>query len=287
MAFDFNCENVIDIKGLWHIYQPMGQVALKDINLTIKKGEFVALIGQNGSGKTTLIKHLNGLLKPSRGQVFVGGEEVVNQKVSEMAHYIGYVFQNPAHQIFSDSVEAEIAFGPKNLGFCKEEIDAAVDRTLKEVGLEKWRKEMPFMLGRGQMQRLAIASILSMRPSVLIIDEPTTGLDWGECIRVMELVKELNDAGHTIIMTTHNMNLVSMYAKRVVVLRYGEKLLDGPMEEVFRETEILKTAYIKAPQIYRLMAQFPEIKVPDYSIETAAEKIYEYGTKEGLFHGRA
>ena len=92
MAFDFNCENVIDIKGLWHIYQPMGQVALKDINLTIKKGEFVALIGQNGSGKTTLIKHLNGLLKPSRGQVFVGGEEVVNQKVSEMAHYIGYVF---------------------------------------------------------------------------------------------------------------------------------------------------------------------------------------------------
>lgn len=282
MPFDYNCENVIEIKDLWHIYQPMGQVALKNVNLTVKKGEFVALIGQNGSGKTTLIKHLNGLLKPTKGSVIVGGEEVTNQMVSDMAHYIGYVFQNPANQIFSDSVEAEVAFGPKNLGFEKAEIDNVVEKTLEEVGLLDMRKEMPFMLGRGQMQRLAIASILSMRPSVLIIDEPTTGLDWGECIRVMELVKELNNAGHTIIMTTHNMNLVSLYAKRVVVLRYGEKILDGPMEDVFRETEKLKSAYIKGPQVYRMLSEFPDITVKDYSLTSVADKIEECCKKEAV-----
>ncbi len=275
MAFNDNVENVIEIKGLYHRY-PMGEMALKNIDLTVKKGEFLALIGQNGSGKTTLIKHLNGLLKPTEGSVKVGGEEVREQKVSDMSHYIGYVFQNPAHQIFSDSVEKEVAFGPKNLGFTQEEVDATVTKTLKEVGLEDFRNEAPFMLGRGQQQRLAIASILSMRPSVLIIDEPTTGLDWGECIRILELVKELNDAGHTIIMTTHNMNLVSLYAKRVVVLRYGVKLLDGTVDEVFKETDILRSAYIKAPQVYRVLSEFPEIKPKDYSIESVAKAIIDY-----------
>lgn len=275
MAFDINVENVVEVKDLWHVYQPMGHVALKNINLTIKKGEFVALIGQNGSGKTTLIKHLNGLLKPTSGSVRVGGEEVKDQLVSDMAHYIGYVFQNPAHQIFSDSVESEVAFGPKNLGFSPEEVEKAVTETLQDVGLESMRDQMPIMLGRGQMQRLAIASILSMKPQVLIIDEPTTGLDWGECIRVMELVKQLNEAGHTIIMTTHNMNLVSLYASRVVVLRLGEKLLDGPMEEVFSQTEILKTAYIKAPQVYRLTSAFPQLHPKSYSISDVAAHIME------------
>lgn len=281
MAFRDDCENVVDIQGLWHVYQPMGEVALKSVDLTIKKGDFVALIGQNGSGKTTLIKHMNGLLKATKGTVIVGGEHVKNQLVSDMARYIGYVFQNPAHQIFSDSVEAEIAFGPKNLGYPPEEVAKLVDQALQNVSLEPWRTEMPFMLGRGQMQRLAIASILSMKPSVLIIDEPTTGLDWRECIRVMNLVKKLNDDGHTIIMTTHNMNLVSLYAKRVVVLRYGEKILDGSVDEVFQQTEILKTAYIKAPQIYRIMEAVPEIKVDDYNIEAVAETIATCLGKDG------
>jgi energy-coupling factor transport system ATP-binding protein len=141
---------------------------------------------------------------------------------------------------------------------------------------------MPFMLGRGQQQRLAIASILSMNPQVLIIDEPTTGLDWHECIRVMELVKKLNENGHTIIMTTHNMNLVALYAKHVVVLRHGEKLLDGTVEEVFRETEMLKSAYIKAPELFRVMSSFPEIKLKDHSVSGVAAQICEFlNEKEG------
>lgn len=259
----------------------MGHVALKNIDLTIKNGEFVAIIGQNGSGKTTLIKNMNGLHKPTKGNVIVGGEHIKNQLVSDMAHYIGYVFQNPAHQIFSDSVENEVAFGPRNLGWDEKIVNDMVTKALEEVDLSRFRKTMPFMLGRGQMQRLAIASILSMDPRVLIIDEPTTGLDWRECIRVMELVRKLNENGRTIIMTTHNMNLVALYAKRVVVLRNGEKILDGPTHEVFRETEILKTAYIKPPQIYRLLAEFPEIKPDSYEIPHIADLICEALQKGG------
>src|SRR5690606_10330154 len=131
-------------------------------------------------------------------------------KVSDLAHYIGYVFQNPEHQIFAETVEEEVAFGPKNLGFPPEKIKAMVDRSLECLGLAHHRETPPFMLGRGEKQRLAVASILSMDPKVLIIDEPTTGLDWRECVQVMELVKELNERGHTIIMTTHNMSIVSL-----------------------------------------------------------------------------
>ncbi len=281
MSFNCDCENVVDIRGLWYIYQPMEQVALKNIDLTIKNGEFVAIIGQNGSGKTTLIKNMNGLHKPTKGSVIVGGEHIKNQLVSDMAHYVGYVFQNPSHQIFSDTVEDELAFGPRNLGWDDVIVEELVTRALNEVGLTQWRKTMPFMLGRGQMQSLAIASILSMDPRVLIIDEPTTGLDWRECIRVMELVKKLNENGRTIIMTTHNMNLVSLYAKRVVVLRHGEKILDGTTEEVFRETEILKSAYIKPPQVYRLLSEFPEIKPDNYEISHIADCICEAIQKGG------
>ena len=258
----------------------MGWQALKDINLNIKRCEFLALIGQNGSGKTTLIKHMNGLLKASKGSIKVGGELVENQAVSDMAHYIGYVFQNPAHQIFADSVEKEIAFGPQNLEYDDTKVKELVDKALKDVGLEEYRDAMPFMLGRGQQQRLAVASILSMDPKVLIIDEPTTGLDWGECVRVMELVKKLNEAGHTIIMTTHNMNLVQLYAKRVVVLCKGEILADGPTEEVFRESEKLKRAYIKPPQVFRLMSEFPELDIKDYSIDAVADAIVSKLGKE-------
>lgn len=269
-------KTVVEVKNLYHVYQPMGEVALKNVSLTIKEGEFVAIIGQNGSGKTTLIKHLNGLLKATKGEVLVGGKLITDQKVSDLAHYIGYVFQNPEHQIFAETVEEEVAFGPKNLGFPPEKIKAMVDRSLESLGLSHHRETMPFMLGRGEMQRLAVASILSMDPQVLIIDEPTTGLDWRECMQVMELVKELNERGHTIIMTTHNMSIVSLYAKRVVVLRLGEKILDGPTDEVFRETEILKSAFIKAPQIFRLMSKFPEIKLENYDINHVAEEIHRY-----------
>lgn len=269
-------EKVIEVQGLWHIYQPMGEVALKNIDLEIRKGEFIALIGQNGSGKTTLIKHFNGLLKPTRGRVLVNGKDTSRQKVSDLAKSVGYVFQNPDHQIFAETVEEEVSFGPRNLGFPEDKIKAIVQEVLAEVGLLHRLKEMPFMLGRGERQRLAVASVLAMEPQILIIDEPTTGLDWRESVKLMELVRRLNEKGHTIIMTTHNMSLVALYAKRVVVLRLGEKILDGPTHQVFQEIELLKTAFIKPPQLFRLMSYFPEIKVDDYQIKNVAQKIYNY-----------
>lgn len=274
-AFDMDIENVIEVKDLWYTYMPMEHVALKGVNMTVKQREFVAIIGQNGSGKTTLIKHFNGLHKPTRGEVIVGGVPVVAQKVSDLAHYIGYVFQNPANQIFAETVEKEIAFGPKNLGYSQETVDRLVAEALETQELTQFRDEMPFMLGRGQLQRLAVASILSMNPKILIIDEPTTGLDWRECVYVLELIKRLNEKGHTIIMTTHNMRLVSLYAKRVIVMRMGEKILDGPTDEVFSQTELLKSAYIKPPQLFSLMSRYPELCVDNHSVSAVADRIMQ------------
>ena len=274
MALDYNVENVIEVDHLWYTYMPMGFTALKDISLTIKRGEFLAIIGQNGSGKTTLIKHFIGLHKATQGEVRICGKTLTkDDKVSDLAQSIGYVFQNPSHQIFADTVGTEVAFGPKNIGFTDAQVAEAVTEALEDVGLSEFRDESPVVLGRGQLQRLAIASILSMKPKILIIDEPTTGLDWRECVKVMNVVKRLNEAGHTIIMTTHNMNLVSLYAKRAIVLRLGEKLLDGPVDEVFSQTEILHSAYIKAPQVYRLLDGIDAIKPVDYTIDNVAGAI--------------
>lgn len=260
---------LISVEDLWHVYQPMGQVALRGVNLRIEAGEFVALIGQNGSGKTTLVKHFNGLLKPTRGRVTVMGMDTARSEVSDLARHVGYVFQNPDRQIFAESVREEVSFGPRNLGFPPERVREVVERVLRELDLEEFADVEPFMLGRGQRQRVAVASILAMEPEVLIIDEPTTGLDWRESVRLMDLVAQLNARGHTVIMTTHNMLIVSLYARRVVVLKDGEVLLDGPTAEVFRQVDALATAFIRPPQVYRLAARlaphvhFPSLEVPD------------------------
>ncbi len=249
-------------EALYYIYPTRDRYALSDVNLGIGRGEFVALIGQNGSGKTTLIKHFNGLLKPSRGRVIVEGRDTTNLPTSELARSVGYVFQNPDHQIFAETVREEVAFGPKNLGMPPEKIAAVTRQVLGEMGLAGYEEELPFKLSRGQRQRLAVASVLAMEPSILIIDEPTTGQDWRESICLMDLVKRLNDRGHTCIVTTHNMNLVSLFARRVIVMCQGRVLLDGPTQDVFRETEQLTHAAIKPPEVYQLaQALYPGIRL--------------------------
>lgn len=249
-------EPILRTENLYFRYPTRQEYALRNINVEIHEGEFVALIGQNGSGKTTLVKHFNGLLRPTRGKVYVCGRDIEGVPTSELAREVGYVFQNPDHQLFADSVREEIAFGPRNLGFDEERIRQVTERVLRDVGLEDYVDEMPFMLGKGQRQRLAVAAVLAMEPRILIIDEPTTGQDWRECVRLMELVKTLNARGHTILMTTHNMNLVSLYAQRVIVMRMGEVWMDGTVQEVFSEPERLRVAYIKPPMLYRLACQF-------------------------------
>jgi energy-coupling factor transporter ATP-binding protein EcfA2 len=259
-------EPLLIVDNLYFHYPTRIDFALQNINLSIEKGEFLAIIGQNGSGKTTLIKHFNGLLKPTQGKVFVEGRDTTSLPTSELARSVGYVFQNPDHQIFAETVLDEVSFGPKNLGFSAERIQANVKLVLDEMGLAGKEEEMPFQLSRGQRQRLAVASILAMEPSILIIDEPTTGQDWKESIVLMNLVKQLNENGHTCIVTTHNMNLVSLFARRVIVMKSAEILLDSQTETVFCQVEALLTAGIKPPEVYYMVQQLLPNYTPDRPI---------------------
>jgi len=248
-------EPVVQVENLYFRYPARTDFALEDINLTIEQGEFLAIIGQNGSGKTTLIKHFNGLLKPTQGKVTICGKDTGNLPTSELAKQVGYVFQNPDHQIFAETVRDEIAFGPRNLGFPPERIEKNTNLVLEEMALLDTVGQMPFQLSRGQRQRLAVASVLAMEPSILIIDEPTTGQDWKESTALMELVRQLNQNGHTCIVTTHNMNLVSLFVRRVIVMRSARLFMDGQTQDVFREVGKLLTAGIKPPEVYLLAQQ--------------------------------
>lgn len=253
---------IIQVEHLSYRYATRSHNSVDDVSLSIQPGEFIAIIGQNGSGKTTLVKHFNGLLKPTSGRVLVNGNLTTDKPTSFLARSVGYVFQNPDHQIFAETVRDEVAFGPKNLGFSEEKIKEVSGRVLGEMGLEGMEEDMPFQLSRGQRQRLAVASVLAMEPSILIIDEPTTGQDWKESMALMELVRQLNESGHTCIVTTHNMNLVSLFARRVIVMRQAKISLDGPTQDIFRYGPELREAWIKPPDIYALaQALLPGIRL--------------------------
>jgi len=243
-------ENYITVNNLIYDY-PDGTRALNGINLQIKKGEFIAFIGQNGSGKTTLSKCLNGLFKPTQGEVIVDG--LVSQKTSivQMVKRVGYVFQNPDHQLFNNNCWDEIAYGPRNIQLDEEEVKIRVEEAAKVVDLNPgYFSEHPFFLSKGLRQRVAIASILALRPEVIIVDEPTTGQDFRQSIEIMNFLTRLNqEKGHTIIIITHDMPIVARYARRVVVLGLGNILVDGDPKEVFSRPEDLKRTHIEPPQI--------------------------------------
>lgn len=248
---------VIEVKDLHHRY-PNGFHALRGVNATVERGEFVAIIGQNGSGKTTFVKHLNGLLRATSGSVIVNGRDVGKRKVSEMARAVGYCFQNPDHQIFCDTVYKEVAFGPLNLHLSQVEIDRRVDEALGAVGLLEAKERMPRELSKGQRQRLAVAAVLSMHPNILIIDEPTTGQDYRDGIEMLELVRHLNQEGHTVLFITHDMPMVARYAERVIVFRDGQIVLDGTTRQVFAQSQILQSTFLSPPPITSLGQALPE-----------------------------
>jgi energy-coupling factor transport system ATP-binding protein len=244
-------EPLIEVEGLSHRY-PNGVVALEGVDLEVRRGEFLAVLGQNGSGKTTLVKHFNGLLGPTEGSVRVQGEETVEQGIRRLGQRVGYVFQNPDHQIFSDTVFDEVAFGPKVRGFEEDEIKERVSEALAAVGLEGREEEDPFGMTKGERQRVAVASVLAVRPEVLILDEPTTGLDYAEQRSMMDLVRRLNEAGSTIIAVTHTMWVVAEYAHRAVVMKDGRVALSGTVREVFAQEEKLREAALRPPHVVSL-----------------------------------
>ena len=271
-------EPVIIVEDLWHIY-PGGIEALRGINMHVYRGEHLAIIGQNGSGKTTLVKHFNGLLKPTKGRVLVFGTDTRNVSVSELSKKVGYVFQNPDHQIFAPSILEEVAFGLRNLKLPEEEVRKRVSWALNFVGLEGREEEHPFKLSKAERQMLAVASILSMKPDVIIVDEPTTGQDWMGVNKIMNMLDELKRMGHTIITITHDMRAVAEHADRVIVLQRGRILHEGSPREVFSKPEILMQTYLEPPPITLLAKSLSDSGVPVLkdvlTIEEAADSLGE------------
>ncbi|WP_456423066.1 energy-coupling factor ABC transporter ATP-binding protein [Thermococcus sp.] len=222
---------MIRVENLHFAYN--GREVIKGVDLTFGE-EILALVGPNGSGKTTLAKHFNGLLKPTRGRILVDGMDTREHTIAELSRKVGYVFQNPEHMFFEETVFREVAFGPKNLGVSEKEIEERVRWSLKAVGLEGFEERTPYSLSGGEKQRLAIACVLAMKPKYLILDEPTTGLDLKAEKRVVEVIRSLRRKGHGVMLITHDMDLVLELAERVVLLSGGRKVFDGPVEEFFK-----------------------------------------------------
>jgi len=246
---------MVKVQNLSFAY-PFGPPALSGVNFEIAAGEFLAIIGQNGSGKTTLAKHIVGLLAPAAGRILLSGRDRTTLRPAETAHEAGYVFQNPDHQIFAATVEDEVAFGPRNFGLPRDEVERRCEEVLRAVNLAEARGRDPFLLSKGERQRLAVASVLALRPRLLILDEPTTGLDYREQRRMMALVGDLNRAGIAIVMITHTPWLVAEYARRVVLMRKGRVLYDGPVREFFERDELLESSSFRAPEVTQLGRRF-------------------------------
>lgn len=239
-------EPVIQCRGLEHTY-PSGVKALDGVDLDIYPGDVVAIVGQNGSGKTTLAKHFNGLLYPTGGTITVHGLPTREQGIFKLGQRVGYVFQNPDHQIFSETVFDEVAFSPRLSGLSEVEVKGRVQEALEAVGLAGYEEQDPFSLTKSGRQRVAVASVLASRPEVLILDEPTTGLDYAEQRGLMELVRRLNEHGSTVIFITHHMWVVAEYAKKVFVIKDGRLFLHGTPREVFSHERELVEASLRPP----------------------------------------
>lgn len=237
---------IISIENLWFAYEDGGWV-LKGVNLDIYPGEIVSIIGPNGCGKTTLVKHINGLLKPVKGKVLVKGIDTLKASTAELSRIVGYVFQNPNYQIFSATVFEEAIFGPRNLGI--ENPEHMAHYSLKRVGLENKMEASPFSLSFGEKERLAIASVLAMTPEVLILDEPTTGQDRFTNEKIIEIVNELKKNNKTVIIITHDMELVAGSSDRVIVMNGGTIEKAGDPYEIFSDEELLMKLQLSPPKV--------------------------------------
>ncbi|MCY4078841.1 MAG: ATP-binding cassette domain-containing protein [Caldilineaceae bacterium] len=261
-------EAIITTRDLSYSY-PGGVAALSGVSLEILSGEFIAIIGSNGSGKTTLAKHFNGLLKPSQGHVIVDGLDTRTTRVSELSRIVGFVFQNPDHQIFGYSVWEEASFGLKLQRVDEESIEQQTTDALRAVALDGLRDRHPRALSRGQRQRLATASILALETPVLVLDEPTTGQDFISRRQIMELTVDLHAEGRTVIMVTHDMSLVAEYASRVIVMQDGKVLGDSPPKEAFEREEILMSTGLELPPVIRIARGLREYGFSDTPLTQA------------------
>lgn len=245
-----------------HVYEAdtnMAVKALDDVSLAIRDGEFIGLIGHTGSGKSTLVQHLNGLMKATSGHIYYNGEDIDDDQFhkKELRSKVGLVFQYPEHQLFEVDVFSDVCFGPKNLGLSQKEVQLRAYEALKQVGLEdEYFYQSPFDLSGGQKRRVAIAGVLAMKPEVLILDEPTAGLDPKGRSEILELISSLRKkTGMTIVLVSHSMDDVAEYVNRIVVMDHGRKMYDDAPREVFRHVEELEAMGLAAPQVTYMMHQ--------------------------------
>lgn len=239
-------------EGLTYTYPDSSVRALRGVDLAIEEGEFLAILGQNGSGKTTLAKHFNGLLKPSSGRMSLEGKPTKDYSKRDLAQRVGYVFQNPDHQIFARTVREEVGFGLKVFGYDSTTIEKRVREVLSIVGLQGYEGKNPFVLTKGERQRIAVASVLAAQPKVIVLDEPTTGLDYLHQKSLMEMLRELNHMGHTIVIITHAMWVAVEYAPRTVLMKDGLILADGNTRSIFADEGLLKKVSLRPPPLVQL-----------------------------------
>lgn len=228
---------------------PDGTQALKNINIEIEKGEKVAIIGPNGAGKSTLFSHFNGLTEPTSGCVKIEGKPISFEKdeLLKVRQKVGIVFQDPNDQLFAPTVKEDIAFGPMNLGLSYDEVEKRVEDALKMVGMENYEDKTPHHLSGGQQKRIAIAGIIAMKPELMILDEPTAGLDPDGVEKVLNIMNQLNEEGMTLIISSHDIDMISKYADKIFVLYNGEIIESGNKNKIFSDMELLKKAHLRTP----------------------------------------
>jgi len=262
---------MIDVKDVHFSYQN-GIEALKGVSLTIKDGEFIAIMGQNGAGKTTLVKHFNGLLKPTKGQVLVDDVDTTKTSIAKLSKDVGFVFQNPDSQLFSETVEDEIAFALKNFGYEAEIIEKRITWALNLLSLTQYRKTSPFMLSGGERKRVALASVLAWDPKTLILDEPTIGQDYEQKEKLRQFIMQMRTQQKTIIAVTHDVEFVAECNPRVLLMREGKVIADGIATKILTDPEILTQASIVPPQIAQIFLELPCSGLPRDIID-----VYEAG----------
>ncbi len=245
---------IIETKDITYQY-PDGTKALEKVNFKADEGKIVALLGPNGAGKSTLFLHFNGILRPSSGSVVIDGETVSYDKkdLMRIRQKVGIVFQNPDDQLFAPTVLEDVAFGPMNMGLSKEEVEARVKEALSRVGMEGFEKKPPHHLSGGQKKRVAIAGILAMKPKIMVLDEPTSGLDPKGASQILRLLYHLNTEGMTIVISTHDVDLVPLYASRVYIISKGKIIKEGTAPEVFEDVKTIRGANLRLPRIAHLM----------------------------------
>ncbi len=267
---------MIRFDNVTYVY-PTGVKALNGISVEIGRGELVALMGENGAGKTTFIKHLNGLLKPTTGSVYVNGKDTRTLSVAQLSRIVGIMFQNTDDMFFLPTVEEEVAFSLRNLGFSEEVVQRRVDWALKFMELEKYRKRSPFLLSGGEKKRLALAIILAWNPQVIAMDEPTVGQDNAQKEKLKEMIKQLNLQGRSVIISTHDVEFVAELRPRVILMSRGRIVADGRAEAILTDGELLSSCSILMPQVAATVSRLADLgfNTKVISVEDAIRSIVD------------